>query len=145
MRPMQTVRITAYLDGQTVGIGYSYIVTRGGSSWRAFRTGKGLKRFLDAFGLIIDTTKTERHDLRQSGKGRCVTMQCFPRRIDDSRYFYCWDEVPPMVQPYIDIVNGNYVECYIGYDGCELVEFKPNPNSDLYKPLDYWACMAKYS
>lgn len=142
-----TVRIVAYLDGQTVGIGYKYVVTRSGSSWRAYRTAKGLKRFLDLFGLRIDATKTEIRDYRKIGHGRHVYMECYPKDIiDEWGCIWSLDEVPTAAKRYIDVVNGSYVDCFI-LDTSDRVEtFKPNPNAkDIYIPYDYFAMNQLYS
>lgn len=133
------IHITAYLDGQTVGIGYKYTVTHGATSWRAFRTAKGLKYFLDSFGLKINPELTECLDYRPYGKGRFITMTCKEKRVvDDCNYFYDVSEVPKEAKPYYDLVNGSYVKCYILDKGDEVINYKPNPNAEkVYKPLGY--------
>lgn len=135
------VYITAYLDGQTVGIGYKYIVTRSATAWRAFRTDDGLRYFLKNFGLTIDPTRTELHDCRSIGRGRWITMVCKEKTVcDDYNYFYTLAEVPKEAKPYYDIVNAEYVTCYILDTGDKVTTYKPNPNAkNVYKPLDYHA------
>lgn len=133
------VRITAYLDGQTVGIGYKFIVTQGATSWRAYRTPRGLKYFLDNFGLKIDASLTQLHDYRSNGNGRVITMACKEKVVVDG-FGGFWDmsEVPNEAKPYYDVVNGSYVQCYILDEGDKVTTYKPNPNAkEVYKPLDY--------
>lgn len=135
------VHITAYLDGQTKGIGYKYIVTHGATSWRAYRTVAGLKYFLKNFGLEIDTALTQYHDCTKNGNGRFVTMTCKEKRVGDD-FIGFWDisEVPKEAKPYYDLVNGSYVQCYILDNGNVVTTYKPNPNAkEVYKPLDYVA------
>lgn len=138
------IHITAYLDNQTVGMGYKFVVTRGCTSWRAYKTAKGLKYFLDNFGLKIDTKLTQLHDLGGVGKGRIITMVCKEKTvIDDFGGFFDISEVPKEAKPFYDIVNGSYVQCYILDTGDKVINFKPNPNAkDVYKPLDYKAMNA---
>ena len=136
---IKMVRITAYLDGQTSGCGYKYVLTNGPTSWRAFRTARGLKRFLDAFGLKIDASQTELKDYRQYGKGRLVTMACFDKIVDDGFHgFYHLSEVPENAKPFIDLCNGSYVQCFVVDEGDKVTEYHPNPNSkEVYRPYDY--------
>lgn len=132
------VRITAYLDGATVGCGYKFVVTHGYTSWRAYQTNRGLKRFLNLFGLTIDPEKTELHDYRSIGRGRCITMVCKEKKVVDGfGGFYRIEEVPEGAKEYIDVVNGSYVRCYILDEGHTVTTYKPNPNSVYYQPLDY--------
>ena len=141
-----TVRIVAYLDGKTVGCGYKYIVTKDHGSWRAYRTAHGFKRFLDMFGLKINPDETELHDYRESGHGRNVYMECFPKDVVDE-FGGFWDvaTVPAAAKPYIDLVNGSYVNCYILDTGDRVETFKPNPNAKAhYRPYDYWECARLY-
>ena len=141
-----TVRIVAYLDGQTVGVGYKYVVTRNGSSWRAYRTAKGFKRFLDLFGLRINPARTELRDYRSIGHGRNIYMECYPKDIVDEFYIWSMDEVPEAAKRYIDVVNGSYVDCFILDTGDRVETFKPNPNAkSIYVPYDYFAMMNLYS
>lgn len=133
------IHITAYLDGQTKGMGYRYIVTRGATSWRAYRTAKGLKYFLDNFGLKIDPNLTQLHDYRGIGGGRVITMACKEKVVEDGFNGF-WDiaEVPKEAKPYYDLSNGSYVQCYILDTGDKVTTYKPNPNAkEVYKPLDY--------
>lgn len=134
------VRITAYLDGQTVGCGYKFIITKDPYSWRAFQTNQGFKRFLDLFGLTIDPAQTELHDYRSVGRGRCITMVCKEKIVNDgtSSYFWHIEDVPKEAKEYFDIVNGSYVRCYILDEGHTVTTYKPNPNSVYYQPVDYW-------
>lgn len=135
------IHITAYLDGQTKGMGYKYIVTRSASSWRAYRTAKGLKYFLDNFGLKINPACTQLHDYSKIGQGRIITMVCEEKIVDDD-FGGFWDisEVPKEAKPYYDIVNGNYVQCYILDEGHKVTAYKPNPNAkEVYKPFNYRA------
>ena len=133
------VRITAYLDGATVGCGYKFIITKGPCSWRAYQTNRGFKRFLDLFGLTIDPAQTELHDYRSIGRGRCITMVCKEKTvIDDFGGFFRIEDVPEKAKEYFDIVNGSYVRCYILDEGHTVTTYKPNPNSVYYQPLDYW-------
>ena len=133
------VRITAYLDGATVGCGYKFIVTKDPCSWRAYQTNRGLKRFLTLFGLSIDPAQTELHDYRDIGRGRCITMVCKDKIVnDDFGGFFRIEDVPKEAKEYFDIVNGNYVRCYILDEGHTVTTYKPNPNSVYYQPLDYW-------
>lgn len=136
------INITAYLDGQTKGCGYRFIVTQGYTSWRAYQTVAGLKYFLKNFGLEIDKNLTEIHDYRHLGKGRCVTMTCKEKKVDDDFHgFYDVSEVPKEAKPYIDVCNGSYVQCYILDKGHEVITYKPNPNAkNVYIPFDYIAC-----
>ena len=133
------VHITAYLDGQTVGIGYRFVVTKGCTSWRAYQTVAGLKYFLKNFGLAIDTSLTLYHDYRSTGNGRWITMTCKEKNvIDDFGGFWNMTEVPKEAKPYYDLCNGSYVQCYILDKGNEVITYKPNPNAkEVYKPLDY--------
>ena len=143
-----TVRIVAYLDGQTVGCGYKYIVTKDHGSWRAYRTAHGFKRFLDLFGLKINPTATELRDYRSIGHGRCIYMECYPKEVIDHCGFGFWDSsaVPMEAKHYIDVVNGSYVDCYILDTGDRVETFKPNPNAkNVYRPYDYWECARLYS
>lgn len=141
---MRKIHIAAYLDGQTVGIGYKYIVTYGGSSWCAFREAKGLKRFLQLRRLEIDPAYTEMHDYRTLGKGRCITMQCKPRKVR-AEYFWSLAELPAGVERYIGVCNGSYVDCYLLNEEDTVTEYRPNPNAkEVYIPYDYRACMALY-
>ncbi|MBQ5824629.1 MAG: hypothetical protein IIW48_07440 [Clostridia bacterium] len=138
------INITVYLDGQTKGMGYKYIITKGCTSWRAYRTAKGLKYFLDNFGLKINPAHTQLHDYREIGHGRVITMICDEKIIDDG-FGGFWDisEVPKEAKPYYDVVNAEYVQCYILDEGHKVTTYKPNPNAkEVYKPLDYTA-MAK--
>ena len=135
------VHITAYLDGNTVGTGYRFIVTHGCTSWRAFKTVAGLKYFLKNFGLEIDASRTEYCDCRSFGRGRWINMFCKEKRVVDD-FFGFWDisEVPKEAKPYYDIVNAEYVQCYILDKGDEVITYKPNPNAkNVYVPLDYVA------
>lgn len=138
------IHITAYLDNQTVGIGYKFVVTRGATSWRAYKTARGLKYFLDNFGLKIDAKHTQLHDHRRTGGGRVITMVCKEKTvIDDFGGFYDISEVPKEAKPFYDIVNGSYVLCYILDTGDKVINYKPNPNAkNVYKPLDYKAMNA---
>ena len=134
-----SVHITAYLDGQTIGIGYRFIVKHGCTSWRAYQTVAGLKYFLKNFGLEIDASQTRYHDYRSNGHGRLVTMTCKEKRVvDDFGGFWDISEVPEEAKPYYDLCNGSYVQCYILDKGNEVITYKPNPNATkVYKPLDY--------
>ena len=134
-----SVHITAYLDGKTVGIGYRFIVTQDYTSWRAYQTVAGLKYFLKNFGLEIDASSTQLLDYSHLGEGRRVTMTCKEKKIIDG-FGGFWDisEVPQEAQPYYDLCNGSYVQCYILDKGNEVITYKPNPNAkEVYKPLDY--------
>ena len=134
-----SVLIRAYLDGGKSECGYRFVVTRDFTSWTAFRTVKGLKYFLEGYGLKIDTSKTELHDCRVIGKGRYITMACHPKKID-SKYFWSLDEVPVGTKPFFSIVNGNYVQCYILDKGQKVIVYKPNPNAPMvYVPYDHQA------
>lgn len=138
------IRITAYLDGQTKGNGYKFIVTHDCTSYRAYRTAKGLKYFLETFGLKIDPKRTELHDYRKEGNGRVITMVCKEKIVVDGFHGF-WDisEVPKEAEPYYDLANGNYVKCYILDEGHKVTTYKPNPNAkEVYKPLDYRAFAA---
>ena len=136
-----SVHITAYLDGQRVGIGYRFVVTQDCTSWRAYQTVAGLKYFLKNFGLEIDARLTQYHDYTSTGNGRLVTMTCKEKRvIDDFGGFWDISEVPEDATPYYDLCNGSYVQCYILDKGNEVITYKPNPNAkDVYTPLDYSA------
>lgn len=140
------VRITAYLDGATVGCGYKFIVTKGPCGWRAYRTNHGFKRFLDLFGLVIDPKQTELHDYRSIGRGRCITMVCKEKIVNDRAGggFFRIEDVPEKAKEYFDIVNGSYVRCYILDEGHTVTTYKPNPNSIYYQPVDYWYHMRLY-
>lgn len=133
------IYITTYLDGQTIGIGYKFIVKRNSTSWRAYRTARGLKYFLDNFGLKIDPTYTQLHDFSYRGGGRIITMVCKEKVVEDD-FGGFWDisEVPKEAKPYYDIVNGSYVQCYVLDTGDKVTTYKPNPNAKaVYKPLNY--------
>ena len=134
-----SVHITAYLDGQTVGIRYRFVVTHDYTSWRAYQTVSGLKYFLKNFGLEIDASCTQYLDYRHLGKGRWITMTCKEKKIiDDFGGFWDISEVPKEAKPYYDLCNGSYVQCYILDKGNEVITYKPNPNAkDVYTPLDY--------
>jgi len=140
------VRITAYLDGATVGCGYKFIVTKDPYSSRAYRTNRGLKRFLTLFGLSIDPAQTELHDYRDIGRGRCITMVCKEKKVNDgtSSLFWRIEDVPEAAKEYFDIVNGSYVRCYILDEGHTVTTYKPNPNSVYYQPIDYWYCNSQF-
>lgn len=139
------VRITAYLDGATVGCGYKFIITKDPYSWRAYQTNHGFKRFLDLFGLVIDPAQTVLHDYRSIGRGRCITMVCKEKTIiDNFGGFFRIEDVPKEAKEYIDIVNGSYVRCYILDEGHTVTTYKPNPNSVYYQPIDYHYCRKLY-
>ena len=142
-----TVRIVAYLDGKTVGCGYKYLVTKNGQSWRAYHTAKGFKRFLDLFGLRINPAETALRDYRSIGYGRSIYMECYPKEvIDEWGGIWSLDEVPTAAKRYIDVVNGNYVDCFILDTGDRVETFKPNSNAkDIYIPYDYFAMNQLYS
>lgn len=140
------VRITAHLDGATVGCGYKFIVTKGPGSWRAYQTNRGLKRFLTLFGLSIDPAQTELHDYRDIGRGRCITMVCKEKTVNDNigGGFFRIEDVPEKAKEYFDIVNGSYVRCYILDEGHTVTTYKPNPNSVYYQPIDYHYCRSQF-
>ena len=134
------VRITAYLDGKTSDCGYRFVLTNGGATgWRAYRTVRGLKYLLETFGLKIDASQSELHDYRKYGKGRCVTMVCHAKTVnDDFHGFYKLSQVPEDARPFIDLENGSYVQCFVVDKGDEVIEYRPNPNSrEVYRPYDY--------
>lgn len=140
-----SIRVTAYLDGMTSDQGYKFVLTQDCTNWRAFRSAKGFKRFLDALGLKIDPSKTELHDLRSFGRGRCITMVCKDKLVHDGRSFFSLDQLPQGAQPYIDLCNGNYVQCYILDEGGKVTVYSPNPNAkEVYIPLDYFTCASMY-
>ena len=132
-----SVIIRAYLDGGKSECGYRFVVSQDYTSWTAFKTIKGLKYFLEGYGLSIDSSKTELHDCRSFGNGRFITMVCHPKKIDD-KSFWSLEEVPVGAKPFYSIVNGNYVQCYILDKGNEVILYEPNPNAPMvYVPYDY--------
>ena len=116
-------------------MGYKYIITKGYESWRAYRTARGLKYFLDNFGLKINPAYTQLHDYREIGHGRVITMICDEKIIDDG-FGGFWDisEVPKEAKPYYDVVNAEYVKCYILDEGHKVTTYKPNPNAKEVYP-----------
>lgn len=143
------ILITAYLDGQSSGGGYKFTLTKEGSygvGWRAYHTAKGLKRFLTSFGLKIDPAFTQLHDMRESGRGRIITMATEEKAVVDGPYFWSMDQVPHGAKPYVDLCNGSYVTCYIHDDGHTVSFYRPNPNAkDVYRAFDFWPCEREYS
>lgn len=128
------VYIVAYLDGKTVGVGYRYIVTKSGDhgcGWRAYRTTSGLRRFLKAFGLKIDPTRTKYYDFTERGHGRSVHMETYEKEVVDTfdGGFWSYDEIPPEAIPFVDMCNGQYVKCFIHDEGHKVTCYKPNPNA----------------
>lgn len=133
------IHITAHLDGSKSQGGYTYIITKSATSWKAFKTAKGFKYFLDSIGLKIDAQHTELRDYRQYGQGRCITMICKEKNINE-HYFYHAADVPKEAKAYIGIVNAEYVQCYALDTGDSVEIYRPNPNAkEVYKPLDYFA------
>lgn len=127
-----------YLDGAVDEYGYKFIVKRSSTAWRAYKTVDGFRRFLKAFGLKINPKYTQLHDMRESGKGRIITAVCYEKNIYDL-YFWSMDEIPDNATKYIDLCNGNYVECYLTDDGETVTEYRPNPNAKgVYVPYDYF-------
>lgn len=132
-----SIIITAYLDGGKTELGYKFIVTQSCTSWKAFKTTKGFKYFLDGYGLKINAAKTQLHDCRATGHGRFITMVCFPKKINEISF---WEisEVPQEARPFYSVVNGNYVQCYIWDKKSEVVLYEPNPNAPMvYVPFEY--------
>ena len=141
---MKKINITAYLDGKTVGIGYTYIITYGGQSWCAFRNAKSLKRFLRLRRLEIDPAYTQLHDYRAAGRGRCITMQCKPREVKAAG-FWSLAELPAGAEHFIGLCNGSYVDCYLVNEADTVTEYRPNPNAKaVYIPYDYRVCIALF-
>ena len=128
------VNILAHLDGHTSGCGYKYVVTKSngyGCGWRAYRTAKGLKRFLDAFGLKIDPALTEINDYRAQGHGRTMLMRTYEKEVVDTSTCLFWnlDEIPLQAKPFVDLCNGSYVRCFIYDEGDKVTFYRPNPNA----------------
>lgn len=136
------IRIVMYMDGGKSPGGYRFTISSGCTAWKAFKTIKGLKYFMEAYGLKLDPSKTEIHDGRALGNGRWATGEFFPKKID-SYYFWEKSEVPADAKKYVAVVNAEYVDCYIVDKGSEVIVYKPNPNAKkVYKPYDYRAMAA---
>ena len=137
------IRITMNLDGKKSPCGYRFIIQRDGTAWTAFKTVKGLKYFMEGYGLKLDPSQTEYCDCREQGCGRWVSGAFFPKKID-SVYFWKESDVPEGAKKHIALVNGSYVDCYIVDKGSEAIIYKPNPNAkEVYKPYVYAAMRAE--
>lgn len=140
------INVTIYMDGETTGIGYKFVVTRGCTAWTAYRTAKGFNRFMRAYGLKIDPATVQTHIMHHKGNARCMTAACFEKTVKDGEYFYSLDEVPEAAKQHIDLCNGEYVNCYILDEGDTVTMYRPNPNAQaVYIPYNYRECAAKFS
>ncbi len=133
-----SITITAYLDGKTVGCNYRFTIQQGFTSWVAYRTVKGFRRFLQLTGLEIDESQTKYKDCSEFGNGRLVYMTCKPRGIEDDRYFWELADIPTDAEHFIGLCNGSYVDCYALREPAKTTIFRPNPNAkNVYHPYDY--------
>lgn len=134
------ITVVAYLDGETSGCGYKFVVQQDCTAWTAYRTNRGFKRFLELTGLEIDPSKTKYWDCTAVGHGRRVFMQCNPRKVNDHKSFWNRSDVPEGARKFIGLSNGQYVDCYVVSNAEEATIYRPNPNAkEVYKPYDYRA------
>lgn len=129
--------LTIYLDGNTNGCGYKYVMVKDCTSWRACRNDNEFRYFLQFTGLKINPVHTKINDYRHIGKGRTITTAFYPHKVDDL-YFWNIEEIPTNAKPIIDLCNGSYVNCYTVIDGDKTIIYKPNPNAkSVYIPYEY--------
>lgn len=129
------IHITIHMDGNTVGCGYKYIVTRGVNAWTAFCTDRGFRRFMKLYGLKINPALTEYKDCRKQGRGRWINCTCFEKKVLDDFYFWQREDVPAEAKPVVDMCNGSYVTCYVLDKGDSVEFYRPNPNAkEVYDP-----------
>ena len=108
--------------------------------YTAYRTVSGLRYFMDNYGLTVDRSTVQVHDMRSSGRGRVMTFSFLPRRIKD-QYFWRIEDVPQGAQAFVGLENGSYVTMYAlkTVEGVRI--YRPNPNAkEVYRPHDYNAC-----
>ena len=134
---MGNISVAIHLDGETVGCGYKYIITKGGCSWTAYQTDAGFKNFMSVYGLKFDTKTTKYHDYRQYNKGRVIAAFLQDKVINEL-YFWDMGEIPKDAKKTIDLCNGSYVDCYVCDYGDRVDFYRPNPNAEsVYVPHDY--------
>ena len=134
-----------YMDGRTAGIGYRFTISQSyGIGYKAFSTVAGLKYFMKHYGLSVDRSTVQMHDMRSIGKGRVVTFAFKPKEIEDV-YFWHQDEVPVDAEWFLGLENGSYVNLYAVDKGDKVTIYRPNPNAkEVYVPWDYQACSKLY-
>ena len=139
------IRLTIHLDGATSQCGYKYVITKDGTAWCAFRTDSGFRYFMKVHRLKINPMHTQLYDLRKEGKGRCIVTAFFDKKVED-RGFRSLEDIPSGAEPFVKLVNGSYVTCYMHHaeDGSVCI-YWPNPNSpDVYVPKDYHSTARHY-
>lgn len=113
--------------------GYHYYVMSGAFNYTAFKTVKSFGDWIKRFNLKLKFIG--RGLLREDDSEFKEYAVCSEGNINECS-FWSMEEIPNEAIKFIDLSNGNYVDCYYYNDGDDSFVFRPNPNSkDVYKPL----------
>ena len=131
------ITFTIFMDGNRSETGYKYLTCKDGYSWKAFRTDRGFKYFLNHYGLKIDVQTVRITDNRAAGKGRVMYGNFCSRNIKEV-FFWKQEDIPEEARRFVGLCNGEYVNCYAQQDAEQTIIYRPKPNvKEVFWPYDY--------
>lgn len=127
---------TIYYTPRQEHMDYKFIITKGATSWTAYKTVNGFKQFMKVYGLQIDPTKTQIQDCFYT-KDRIMLIKFKPSKFNEYS-FWKLDDIPNFkkCKKFTGLSNGSYVDCYYKKLKHGNIVYRPNPNAtEVYHPL----------